>query len=624
MNTQNSLNSLQTPTDAFFTVDGEWRFLFVNDVAERGWQREPGSLIGKVMWDEFPRLIDGPFAPAYWRAATERQAVSIASQAPLNGRWYELRVYPMREGLAANFRDITDARNTESDLARLATESERERRVYQTVLSNTADFNYVFDLNGRFTFVNTALLQLWQKTFAETVGKTFSELDYPSDLADRLQDQIRHVIETGQTVRDETPYTSAFGTRAYEYILVPVFDASGSVEAVAGSTRDITERKESEVALRDEARRKDEFLATLAHELRNPLAPIRNALEVSRLSKGNHEALEQAHDIMERQLGNMVRLIDDLLDLSRISLGKVELRCDAVDLAMVVQSAVETARPHIEQAGHDLRLNIPADVLSVSADATRLAQVFSNLLTNAAKFTPRNGKIVLTVKRDGRDAVVSVKDNGVGIDHAMLLPVFDMFTQAPDNMERAQGGLGIGLTLVKGLTQLHGGSVVAHSDGPGTGAEFVVRLPMQFHGVAPGDLVPDFAVTASTAAQHILIVDDNADSAQSLAMMLSMLGHETRTANDGFEALELAELFMPDVCLLDIGMPNLNGYELARRMRQQPWGEDILLVALTGWGQDEDKRRSAEAGINMHLVKPVSPAALMELLERHASGLQQL
>jgi PAS domain S-box-containing protein len=609
---------LRIVDDAFFTVDHSWRFTYVSDSAARSWARTPESLVGQVMWTEFPGLEEGPFGPAYRRAMNESVAVAIASRAPENSRWYELRVYPQPGGLWATFRDITEAHAFEAEMVELGARTDRSRRMYETVLSSTPDYNYVLDLSGRFTFANKTLLKLWDRSITDILGKSFRELGYEPAIADRLEREIQQVIATRCPLQNETLYDTP-ELRAYDYILVPVVDSDGNVEAVAGTTRDISKRKRIEIELTNEARRKDEFLATLAHELRNPLAPIRNALEVSRLSKGNAEVIEKAHAIMERQLGNMVRLIDDLLDLSRISLGKVELRQSPVDLTLVVANAIETARPHIEQAGHDLRLSIPSSVLLVNADATRLSQVFSNLLTNAAKFTPREGHIVLSVSRDGTDAVVSVKDNGVGIEPTMLPRVFEMFAQAPDTVERAQGGLGIGLTLVNGLVRLHSGSVEAHSAGVGLGSEFVVRLPLH---AADGDVnVPfvDEARITEVTPQHILIVDDNADSASSLALMLKMLGHQTATANDGIEALSIAESFLPDVCLLDIGMPNLNGYEMAKRMRAEPWGANILLVALTGWGQDEDKRRSANAGIDFHLVKPVSPAALVSLLERHSS-----
>ncbi len=365
--------------------------------------------------------------------------------------------------------------------------------------------------------------------------------------------------------------------------------------------------------LRDTDRRKDQFLATLAHELRNPLAPLRNGLQVMKLARNNGEAVEQARAMMERQLGQMVRLIDDLLDVSRISRGRITLKKERVELAKVVQSAVETSRPLIEASGHDLTIHVPPQPIYVDADVTRLAQVFANLLNNAAKFTDRGGRITLTVEQEGSDAVVSVRDTGVGIPAPMLPKVFDMFTQVDRSLERAQGGLGIGLSLVKGLVDLHGGSVEARSEGYGMGSEFVVRLPvvLSLHDEQPRD---DAEEVGPVARRRVLVVDDNRDAAASLAMMLKLMGSEVRTAHDGLEAVEAAAAFRPDVVLLDIGMPKLNGYDACRRIREKAWGKSAVVVALTGWGQEEDKRRSQEAGFNGHLVKPVEPAALEKLL----------
>jgi PAS domain S-box-containing protein len=612
-----SSDGISRISDGFFTLDREWRFTFFNEYARNVWNRDPAELVGKVMWEEFPALVESPFAKAYHTAATERVSVCMTDQSSVDGRWYELRVFPIADGLAASFHDITERHLALQALERSAEARERERRMYHAVLGNTPDHHYVFDLDGRFSFASGKLLDMWGVTSDQVIGRAFADLDYDRALAQKLDLQVREVIATGQLVRDETIYTFPTGTDYYEYIFAPVFDAKGRVEAVAGSTRNITERKTEELRLRDEARRKDEFLATLAHELRNPLAPIRNALEVSKLSRGNAAATEQAHEIMERQVANMVHLIDDLLDLSRINLGKVELRLTPTDLAQVIEQAVEIARPHIEQAGHALRLNLPADVLRVNADATRLSQVLANLLINAAKFTPREGHIAISVSVEEANAVVRVRDSGVGIAPEMLAQIFEMFTQAPHTASRAQGGLGIGLTLVKGLVELHGGSVQAASDGVGKGAEFIVRVPLVSRGGTPVATKTDVTRLTSVTPRHILIVDDNVDSAESLSMMLRMLGHETMTAHDGLQALDIAESFLPEVCLLDIGMPNLDGYELAKRLRQKPWAGNILLVALTGWGQEEDKRRSANAGIDFHLIKPVNPAALIALLERH-------
>jgi CheY-like chemotaxis protein len=356
----------------------------------------------------------------------------------------------------------------------------------------------------------------------------------------------------------------------------------------------------------------------LAHELRNPLAPLRNALQIIRFSP-DRQAREQARTLMERQLGQMVRLVDDLMDVSRITRGKVELRKERVELAKVVQQAVETSRPLVEQMGHDLTLDVPPAPIFVNGDLTRLAQVFANLLNNAAKFTERGGRISLRVEQQGSEAVVTVRDTGVGIPAPMLPRVFEMFTQVDRSLERTQGGLGIGLSLVKGLVEMHGGGVEVRSAGPGTGSEFVVILPVVLSqaGQQRGDEA-ERTPTAPTVRRRILVADDNRDSAYSLALLLKIMGNDTQTAHDGLEVLEVAASFRPEVILLDIGMPKLNGYETARRIRQQPWGRDVLLVAQTGWGQEDDKRLSKEAGFDVHLVKPVDPRALEKLL----SGLQ--
>jgi PAS domain S-box-containing protein len=372
-------------------------------------------------------------------------------------------------------------------------------------------------------------------------------------------------------------------------------------------------------SLRESDRRKTDFLATLAHELRNPLAPLRNGLQVMKLARNDAGAVERSRSMMERQLGQMVRLIDDLMDLSRISRDKIMLRKERVEMAKVVQQAVETSRPLIEASGLDLTINVPPRPIFVDADVTRLAQVFTNLLNNAAKYTEPGGHVTLTVQRQGGDAVVSVRDTGVGIPAHMLPKVFEMFTQVDRSLERSQGGLGIGLSLVKRLVEMHGGSAEARSEGHGRGSEFIVRLPLVLSLAGPqrDDAIEEGAAVV-TARRRILVADDNRDSALSLAMMLNMLGNEAQTAYDGLEALDVAAACRPDVVLLDIGMPKLNGYDTARRIREQPWGQNMVLVAVTGWGQEEDKRRSQEAGFNTHLVKPVDPTALEKLL----TGLQ--
>jgi len=425
-------------------------------------------------------------------------------------------------------------------------------------------------------------------------------------------------------------------------------DARSGAHRLLGIVADITDRKLAEEALHDNDRRKDEFLATLAHELRNPLAPIRNALQIMQRSPG---PVAQAHarDVIERQLGQMVHLVDDLLDVSRISQGKLELRRTRVDLVEVLQTAVETSRPLVDAGRHQLRVQLPpAGELCVDGDTTRLCQIVANLLNNAAKYTPEGGSIELSAWREegnGADpengeAVIAVQDSGVGLAPDMLPRVFDMFAQVDRSVARAQGGLGIGLALVKQLVEMHGGSVEAHSDGVGSGCRFIVRLPLvavawpdavparlpraPAASPAPAAAVPTTATATVPGALRVLVVDDNVDSAESLAEVLEMGGHELRVAHDGPSALAVADDFRPQAIVLDIGLPGLTGHEVARRLRAEPWGRAIHLIALSGWGQAEDRQRSREAGFDAHFVKPVDldelEAVLRRVSERATAG----
>ncbi|WP_437312792.1 GAF domain-containing protein [Sorangium sp. So ce385] len=370
--------------------------------------------------------------------------------------------------------------------------------------------------------------------------------------------------------------------------------------------------------LRDQDRRKDEFLATLAHELRNPLAPIRTGLEILKVA-GSADQARKILDMMDRQIGHMVRMVDDLLDVSRITRGKVELRKERIDLRAVLNSALETSRPLIEAAAHELAVRLPPAPLLLDADPTRLAQVFANLLNNAAKYTPAGGSIRLAAQRDGAAVVVRVADNGVGIPADMLSNVFDMFTQVGRSIDRAQGGLGIGLTLVKRLVELHGGSIHAESDGAGRGSTFTIRLPLAaVEEAAPKRSSAGPATGAPTAALRILVVDDSVDGAESLALLLRISGHETRAVHTGPDALTATRELGADVVFLDIGLPGMNGYEVARRLRAEPDLSGLFLVALTGWGTEDDRRQAREAGFDHHLTKPVDAAEVKRLVARVA------
>jgi signal transduction histidine kinase/ActR/RegA family two-component response regulator len=371
--------------------------------------------------------------------------------------------------------------------------------------------------------------------------------------------------------------------------------------------------------LAESDRRKDEFLATLAHELRNPLAPVRNAIHILRARLPPTPELQWARDVIDRQVTQMARLIDDLMDVSRITRGTFELRRETVTLVEVIRLAVETSRPSIDASGHELVVRVPADPINLDADVIRLAQVFANLLNNAAKYTGPGGRIAVTAEREADMVSVAVQDSGIGIPSDMLAHVFEPFTQLDRSLERSRGGLGIGLALAKRLVEMHGGMIEAHSAGTGQGSRFVVRLPVSVQQSAPQAEV-EAAPVPARGRKRVLVADDNNDSATSLSILLNDAGYDVRTAGDGMQALETAAQFRPDIVLLDIGMPKLNGYEVARHFRRQPWGRNMLLIAVTGWGGADHRQQTAQAGFDHHLTKPVDPAELTRLLASLATA----
>lgn len=513
--------------------------------------------------------------------------------------------------LAPTGTDITDRKRAEAD---------RERFV--TVIENSTDFIGICDLDGVPFFINRAGLAMVGLEVERAHTTPVREFFFPEDQAKVVDEFFPSVLETGHgeiEIRFRHFQTGAARWMAYKVLTLP--DAAGRPTAIATVSQDVTERKRLEDDLRGLAadlseadRRKDEFLAVLAHELRNPLAPISNAVQVLRLRADDSDAVRSASEMLERQVVQMTRLVDDLLDVSRITRGRIELRRERVEIAPIVSQAVEATQALYRRVEQELTVTLPSEPILLDADPTRLAQVVGNLLNNACKFTDRGGHIWLSVERDGGEAVVRVRDTGVGIAAEHLPKLFKMFTQIESSLERSRDGLGIGLALVKVLVEMHGGTVDAHSAGVGRGSEFVVRLPI------PGGADSTQAGTTAgepraTTGHRILIVDDNQDGAESLAMLLSFSGHETHVVHDGQEALTAAERLRPDVMLLDIGLPTLNGYEVCRRVRAQPWGKDMLLIAITGWGQNEDRRRSREAGFSAHLIKPVDPDALLKLFE---------
>jgi len=493
-------------------------------------------------------------------------------------------------------------------------ESHLQAQAYLAAIVSSSDdaiISKTFD--GIIQTWNAGAQRIFGYTAEEIIGQSITRLIPPErqDEEPKLLERLRR----GESIDHfETVRVTKGGRRIDISLTVsPVRDANCRLIGASKIARDITQRKQAEAALREADRRKDEFLATLAHELRNPLAPIRNSLHILRLKAANDPAADSVFEMMERQVNHMVRLVDDLMEVSRITRGSIELRREPIDLAAVIRSAVETSRPLIEAAGHQLAISLPREAISLYGDEVRLAQVFANLLNNAAKYTDSGGQIWITARREDSEVAVTVRDNGIGLEAHALPIVFDMFMQADRQHERSQGGLGIGLTLVKSLVEMHGGSVSVRSAGQNQGSEFTVRLPIAKH--APREVaVPAAPPAVMKSQRRVLVVDDNADSAASLGMLLKILSMDVKLANDGWTALATIESFRPEVVLLDLGMPGMDGFEVARRVRERSEFDGIVLIALTGWGQPDDRDRTQAAGFQHHLVKPADIAALRLLL----------
>ncbi|MFC5477274.1 ATP-binding protein [Massilia suwonensis] len=501
----------------------------------------------------------------------------------------------------------------ERELAAMAEESERRRRLYETVLSNSPDLAYVFDLEHRFTYANAVLLQMWGKTFEEAIGKTCWELGYEPWHAAMHDREIEQVKATKAPIRGDVPFNGTFGRRIYDYIFVPILGPDGEVEAIAGTTRDVTDRKRFEEELQEANHRKDEFLAMLAHELRNPLAPISAAAQVLRLAPNHPDKVRQYSEVISRQVNHMTTLVNDLLDVSRVTRGMVQLEKAPVDVKSVVTSAAEQVHPLLESGRHTLALQLGSAPASVLGDRARLIQVTANLLANAAKYTPPRGHITLALEVENGVVRIAVRDDGNGIEPALLPHIFDLFVQGKRTPDRAQGGLGLGLALVKNIVGMHGGQVAAHSDGPGTGSTFTVELPAAAQLPRP-DAPAGSDTPPAVRALRILLVDDNVDAAATLSALLDAAGHRVQAINDPREALDAALADPPEVFILDIGMPLIDGHALARQLRAQPTLAGALYVALTGYGQGSDRESSRQAGFDRHFVKPVEAARLLSTL----------
>jgi PAS domain S-box-containing protein len=618
---------LESITDAFYALDREWRFTYVNQRALRYLEASREALLGQVIWDAVPAIRGTVFQEQYERAVREQISVAFEGFSPFSKRWVDVRAYPTPQGLAVNFRDITDEKHAQEALR-----NAEER--YRAFVTNSSEGIWRYELDepldlsmpaeaqiehiyrhGRLAELNDAMARMYGFERAEELLGAKLHQTLPRESA-AAQAYLQRVIELRFAFTDlESAEHDRLGRLHYfANSMVPVIEA-GQLVRVWGMQRDVTERKRAEDALRESDRRKDEFLATLAHELRNPLAPIRNGIQIVGLGATAGSALERTVTMMDRQLKHLVRLVDDLLDVGRINLGKIELRPESVVLSEVLARSMEANQSAIESRQQALTFEATAAPVIVRGDFERLTQVFSNLLANSAKYTQAGGQIRLSLQVEGSSAVVRVSDSGIGIPAEFLDRVFDLFSQVRTRQQHPAGGLGIGLALVRSIVQLHGGTVEASSAGLGRGSTFTVQLPLH-----ESEAVPELARPAGTQSMEIgrrrvVVVDDNPDAASSLALLLEMSGHEVFTAFDGPQALKLVSAHKPDAVFLDLGMPGMDGFEVARRIRATPAGMNMMVIALTGWGQETDRLQTRAAGFDHHLIKPVSAEQLAEVLK---------
>ena len=511
-----------------------------------------------------------------------------------------------------------------SKVARQITERKQAERIQAqlaAIVESSDDAIVSKTLDGIIQSWNSAAVRIFGYTAEEAIGQRIT-LIIPDDLHGEERGIIAQLRAGKRVEHFDTMRITKDGRRIPVSLTVsPIHDDKGRVIGASKIARDISERRRAEEALRatEEAlrvanQRKDEFMALLAHELRNPLAPIRYALAASRKHGASAEQRERSQEIIERQVTHMSRLLDDLLNVARITRGTLELRITTLEFTTVLGTAIEAARPFLDAKQHSLSVELPTEAPRLNADPIRLAQVFSNLLINAAKYTDPGGKIRVAASIEGDMLVVAIRDTGIGISPQMMPRLFEMFTQAQDALDRSQGGLGLGLALVRGIVQLHGGSVSARSEGEGRGSEFTVRLPLGRASRAP-QTGAQAASLSGAERLKILVIDDNEDAAEMCATFLELAGQDVRRAYNGRSALALAEAFRPRVALLDIGLPDISGYEVARALRRAPWATNLLLVAVTGWGQDQDKQRALDAGFDHHLTKPIEPDELERLLQ---------
>jgi PAS domain S-box-containing protein len=623
--------------------DLQGRYVYANSAAEEAFATPLSGLIGRTDLQVFPPETAAEFTANDQEVLNRDCSIqtietlehadgtvhySVVSKFPIPGRDGRTA---MIGGVAV---DITELKQAEEALR-------RTEAWFRTLAEASPALIWRVDPDGRFTYVNPRYLEYFGRPEDELLNEGWLPLLHPDDAAGYIA-----AVDAAQRERTRLQAVARVRHRDgtwhwIESYALPLSGDEGEYLGHVGTSLDVTERKQFEDALSEADTRKDAFLAMLAHELRNPLAPIRNSIEIMRRMAApapaaqrqltGHApaprtdapvvALEAVVQTLDRQVTHLVRLVDDLLDVSRISRGRIELRRERVDLASVVHHTVEAVLPLCKSKGHDLTVTLPTVPVHLDADPARLAQIVGNLLSNAWKYTDKGGRIVLSVALDDASqpasVVIRVRDSGIGIAAEQLSRIFDMFMQVDTSLERAHSGLGIGLTLVKTLVDLHGGTVEVRSDGVGQGSEFVVRLPVIESPAPVARAQPEEVGTSKQ--RRILVVDDNRDSADSLAMLLQLSGHDARPVYDGLQAVDAATTFQPDVILMDLGLPKLNGFEAARRIRERRPGSELLIVALTGWGQDSDRLASREAGFDAHLVKPVDEITLKRLLAEYSN-----
>jgi PAS domain S-box-containing protein len=613
--------TLESSFDGILVIDVDGRVTEFNEryLAMWGLPRE------RVEFGEHARLIDLCAPKLMDPEAYKIRAAEVRASLPLQSDILELKDGRTYERLSAiqyldgqnvgrvwTFRDVTAQKRAESELR-------QQREWFQVTLASIGDSVITTDTQGRVTFLNPIAERMTGWTTAEALG-------LPLDSVFRIvneyslkggENPIGRVLRNGATIglANHTSLIARNGTEiSIEDSAAPIRDLNGNVCGAVMVFHDVTTRRRAELALREADRRKDEFLATLAHELRNPLAPIRQAALISKAPGATEAQKRWSHDIIERQVRNMALLLDDLLDISRVTRGTLTLRMEETDLASMIDAAVEIARPLIDGKRHQLSIEIRNEHQRFHADPLRIAQVLANLLTNAAKYTDPQGQISLDADCESEQVVIRVADNGIGVSPESMPKIFEMFAQVSSSRDKSEGGLGIGLALARGLIDLHGGSIEGRSAGLGRGSEFTVRFPKRARNIKSDPAAAPKPI-AERPRLRILLADDNRDAAESLAALLEIDGHEVVVVHDGPAAIEAFLEIRPQLALLDIGMPGLNGYEVAKKIRQSHRDSAAKLVAITGWGQDDDKTRAIEAGFDYHLTKPVELERLTEIMQ---------